>query len=457
MTERLPRREPPRQVAQGNKQRSARRLLRSAALEPARRRPDGTARRSAVPRSAPRACPIMLLWLLDQLAPWSDALSAQAAAWEKITFRAAAAALASFLMALLLGARTIAWLRTRFREPIKTDSAQLAQLHQGKAATPTMGGLFVVAALLASVLLLADCSNPMLVAALVAALGLGSVGAIDDLVKLRTERSGLPARWKLVLQIAAATPPAMLLYDACSRTPAGLDLAVPLLDMALPLGWLFVPLAVLVIVASSNAVNLADGLDGLAGGCLVLAVGGMGVAVYAAGHRDLADYLGLAHLPHAGELTVLAGAMIGALLGFLWFNCHPAAVFLGDTGSLPLGGLLGVIAVAARQELLLLLVGGVFVAEAASVLLQVGWYKWRRRRILLCAPLHHHFQFKGWPESKIVVRFWIAGALCAALGLASLKTNVRGGEDASAIGRPRNTDTELRAARAVVTPPSANR
>ena len=200
---------------------------------------------------------------------------------------------------------------------------------------------------------------------------------------------------------------------------------VPLVGTGFSLGLWFIPLAVIVIVGSSNAVNLTDGLDGLAGGCLIFAAAAMGMVAYASGHAELAEYLHVARIPGAGEMTVLAGGMIGGLLGFLWFNCHPAQVFMGDTGSLPLGGLLGLLAVVTRQELLLLLVGGVFVAEAASVILQVGYYKWRRRRIFLCAPLHHHFQFQGWPETRIVVRFWIASALCAILGLATLKLNVR--------------------------------
>ena len=184
----------------------------------------------------------------------------------------------------------------------------------------------------------------------------------------------------------------------------------------------------LVIVGASNAVNLTDGLDGLAGGCLLTATAAMTALVYAAGHAEWAAYLGVPRIPHAGEMTVLAGGMIGGVLGFLWFNCHPAQVFMGNTGALPLGGLLGVLAVVARQELLLVVVGGVFVAEAASVILQVGYYKWRRQRLLRCAPLHHHFQFLGWAENKIVVRFWIAAALCALLGTASLKLGGEGGK-----------------------------
>ena len=187
------------------------------------------------------------------------------------------------------------------------------------------------------------------------------------------------------------------------------------------LGWLFVPLAALVIVGSSNAVNLADGLDGLAGGCLICATTAMALVTYASGHIHWAQYLGIAHVAGAGEMVVVAAGMTGGVLGFLWFNCHPASVFMGDTGSLPLGGLLGLVAVIARQEVLLAVIGGVFVIEAASVIVQVAWFRWRGKRMFLCAPLHHHFQLKGWPEDKIVVRFWIAAALCAVVGMAGLK------------------------------------
>src|SRR5207237_6995719 len=189
------------------------------------------------------------------------------------------------------------------------------------------------------------------------------------------------------------------------------------------LGWLFVPLATLVVVGSSNAVNLADGLDGLAGGCLLSATGALGIVAYASGHAEWAAYLGLPHLAGAGELVVVAGGLIGGILGFLWFNCHPAQVFMGNTGSLALGGVLGLIAVIVRQELLLAVIGGVFVIETLSVILQISVHRWAGRRIFRCAPLHHHFQLLGWPESKIVVRFWIASVLFTVLGLATLKVN----------------------------------
>ncbi len=367
----------------------------------------------------------MLLWLFrlveTSLADgWVDRL----AALEKITFRASLAAMTSFLLATLLGGRLIAWLKRHFREPIKCDSPHVRQLHQSKAATPTMGGLFLVAGLVAGLALFADLGNRFVQTSLLVAVGLGLLGAMDDLTKLRGTAKGISARTKLAGQIAVATVAAILLYQYQAALPDGLQLRIPMTSLSCSLGLGFIPLAVLVIVGSSNAVNLTDGLDGLAGGCLLFSVSGMAILAYASGHAEWAAYLNLPRIPGSGEMTVLAGGMIGGVLGFLWFNCHPAQVFMGDTGSLPLGGLLGLIAVVARQELLLVLIGGVFVAEAASVAIQVGSYKWRRRRVFLCAPLHHHFQLRGWPESQIVVRFWIASALCVILGLATLKANI---------------------------------
>jgi len=364
----------------------------------------------------------MLPWLLDQLARVGP--DVPLAGLGKITLRAALAAVVSFLLAMLLGPRLIAWLRRRFREPIKSDSPELQRLHRHKQSTPTMGGLFIVAGLLAAALCFGDLGNGHLLVALLVTAGLALLGAVDDLKKLRGTGKGISARAKLAGQLAVALVAAVLLFDQLSTAPDGLLLRVPLAGWEIPLGFWFVPWAVLVIVGSSNAVNLTDGLDGLAGGCLLFAVGATTALCYAAGHAEWATYLGVARVPGAGEVTVLAGAALGALLGFLWFNCHPAQVFMGDTGALPLGGLLGVFALIARQELLLVLIGGVFVVEALSVILQVGYFRWRRRRIFRCAPLHHHFQLAGWPESRIVVRFWIAAALCALVGLASLKVRV---------------------------------
>ena len=369
----------------------------------------------------------MLLWLLDHLASsWPDAaLSGELAALGKITFRAALAALGGFLLAVLLGPRWIGWLRRRFREPIKSDSPEVRRLHRGKESTPTMGGLFIVAGLLAGALLFGDLGNRYLQLALLLTGALALIGAVDDLVKLRGRANGISARSKMAAQLGAAAVVAVLLYQQHAELPDGLQLRLPLVGSGLSLGLWFIPLAVIVIVGASNAVNLADGLDGLAGGCLIFAAAAMTVVAYASGHAELAAYLNIPRIPGSGEMTILAGGMIGGVLGFLWFNCHPAQVFMGDTGALPLGGLLGMLAVVTRQELLLLVVGGVFVVEAASVLLQVGYYKWRRRRVFLCAPLHHHFQLRGWAESKIVVRFWIASALCALLGVAGLKLSVK--------------------------------
>jgi phospho-N-acetylmuramoyl-pentapeptide-transferase len=360
----------------------------------------------------------MLLWLINHLTQLSpDSLGG----WGKITPRAALAAAVSFTVAVLLGPLWIGWLRQRFREPIKSDSPEVARLHRGKQSTPTMGGLFVVAALVASLLLFGNLHNGYMAPAFVVAIGLTLVGIVDDLVKIRTAAKGISPRSKLLAQSLVAGVAAVLLYQQHAATRDGLLLHLPLLQTPISLGFWFVPLAVIVIVGASNAVNLTDGLDGLAGGCLLAATAAMTGLVYAAGHAEWAAYLGVPRIPQAGEMTVLAAAMIGGILAFLWFNCHPAQVFLGNTGALPLGGLLGLLAVVARQELLLIVIAGVFVVEAASVIVQVGYYKWRRRRLLRCAPLHHHFQLLGWAENKIVVRFWIASALCALLATGSLK------------------------------------
>jgi phospho-N-acetylmuramoyl-pentapeptide-transferase len=367
----------------------------------------------------------MLVWLLSWLQGYSpsEAYGADLGPLGKITFRAALAAGVSFAAALVLGSRVIAWLNGRFREPIVSDSPELRELHEHKQWTPTMGGLFLVAGLLGATVLLGDLSNHYLPIILVTLMGLAALGAADDLIKLSHRGNGLSARPKLAGQSLVALVAALLLYGVQRQQPGGLDFIVPLVGRAGELGWLFVPLAMLVVIGSSNAVNLADGLDGLAGGCLLSATCAMGAIAYASGHAEWAAYLNLPHLSGAGELVVVAGGLVGGILGFLWFNCHPAQVFMGNTGSLALGGVLGLMAVIVRQELLLMIVGGVFVIETLSVIVQVGFHRWTRRRILRCAPLHHHFQLCGWPESKIVVRFWIASILFAVLGLFTLKAS----------------------------------
>ena len=367
----------------------------------------------------------MLHWLLH----WLDSVFLGSrpdwmASVEKITFRGSLAAMVSFALAVFLGPHLIRWLGRHFREPNVSDSAEIERLHQDKHATPTMGGLFLVAGLVTGLVVFGDLANRYVQTALFVAVGLTLLGAVDDLTKLRGLGRGLSPRAKLLGQTAVATIAALLVWQYQAASGQHLFLRLPLLGGSFDLGFWFVPLAVLVMVGSSNAVNLTDGLDGLAGGCLIFATGAMALVAYAAGHAQLAEYLNIPRVAGVDEMLVLCGGMIGGLLGFLWFNCHPAQVFMGDTGSLPLGGLLGLLAVVSRQEFLLVIIGGVFVVEALSVILQVGSYKWRHRRIFLCAPLHHHFQLRGWPESHVVVRFWIASAFFAILGLAMLKFNV---------------------------------
>jgi phospho-N-acetylmuramoyl-pentapeptide-transferase len=368
----------------------------------------------------------MLLWLLHYYySSITNAFEPTGLALDKITLRAALAAFCSFLLAVVAGPRCIAWLKCRFREPIKCDSAEIRKLHQTKESTPTMGGMFIIAGVLAGVLFFGDWQNGYLWIAVLLTLGLTLVGMVDDLIKLRRTRNGLAPREKFLAEATVGIVIALLLYYKQSEMTGGLSMALPCSGISVTLGAWFIPLAFVVILGSANAVNLTDGLDGLAGGCMISATVAMTALVYAAGHAGWAEYLNIPKVAGAGEMTVLAGSMIGGVLGFLWFNCHPAQVFMGDTGSLPLGGLLGFLALVARQELLLVVSAGVFVVEAISVILQVGYYKWKKRRIFLCAPLHHHFQIKGWAENQIVVRFWIAAALCALLGVASLKMNIR--------------------------------
>jgi phospho-N-acetylmuramoyl-pentapeptide-transferase len=284
-----------------------------------------------------------------------------------------------------------------------------------------MGGVFVLAALVTATLFWGNPGNIFVFLGLVLLAGLAALGAVDDLVKLSGKRRGLTEREKLAGQLALSLAIAFSLYWAVRLTPYGTQIALPLWAKYVPIGWLFVPWCTLVIAGCSNGVNFADGLDGLASGCWVFAGLAIGVLVYVGGHARLAAHLSVPYVPGSGELTVLLGAAVGGVLGFLWFNCYPAEVFLGDTGSLALGGLLGYAALVPRQELLLALAGGVFVAETASVLLQRYYFKATGRRVFLCAPLHHHYQFLGWPESKIVVRFWITAALLSIFAVATLK------------------------------------
>jgi phospho-N-acetylmuramoyl-pentapeptide-transferase len=335
-----------------------------------------------------------------------------------ITFRTGAATLTALFLTFLLGPPLIRFLdQLRVGQPIR----EIGPDHRSKAGTPTMGGLLILIALTVSVLLWSDFSARSVWIVLGVTIGYGALGFADDFAKVRRRSSaGISARAKLLWQFLLAFAVAGLIY-----TDPGFDkeLAVPFFkDFTPHLGPFYVPLAALVIVFFSNAVNLTDGLDGLAIGPVMIAAGTFAVLSYAAGHAVIADYLAIKHVPGAGQLTIFCGALVGGGMGFLWFNASPAQVFMGDVGSLSLGGALGAIAVVIRQEILLGVVGGLFVVEAVSVMLQVGYFKWSGgKRIFLMAPLHHHFEKAGWAEQKIVVRFWIVATILALVALSSLK------------------------------------
>jgi len=342
------------------------------------------------------------------------------------TLRAALAGIVAFAACVLLGPRVIRWLRARkVGERIeKDDSKRLDALMQGKSGTPTMGGVFVVAAILASVSLFADFTNPVMWVLVFTLVSLGALGAFDDYLKLSGKRKGgMRMKTKFLLQMAISVAVGVGLHMALVRTDGHLAarLYFPF-GGYVNLGHIVYPwFVMMVIVATTNAVNITDGLDGLAGGCLGISTFAYAIIAYVVSRVDYSKYLGLPYISGSSEVTVFCAAMLGATLGFLWFNSHPAQVFMGDSGSLPLGGALGVIACATKQELLLFLVGGVFVIEAGSSLLQILSFKTTGRRIFSIAPLHHHYQFQGLPESKITLRFWIVAAVLAVSSLALLK------------------------------------
>ena len=338
-----------------------------------------------------------------------------------LTARTGAAVVTSFLLVILLGPIVIRWLRARFRERIDSASEKLNELHSDKSDTPTMGGLFIVAAIVAAILLWGDLSNAYLQIGLFIALGFGALGAVDDWIKLRTSRRGLSVRQKLAVQVVLAAIAGGWLYTVQSSKPMGTDLVWPIGNAAIPLGIGFLGWCVLVLVGSSNGVNLTDGLDGLAIGATLIAAATYAIFSYVAGNRVLADYLQVPYVSGAGELAVFCAALVGASLGFLWFNCHPAEVIMGDVGSLAIGAAIGMVAVLAKQEIVLGLVAGLFVIEAASVIVQVVSFKTTGRRVFRMAPIHHHFELSGWSEPKVIVRFWILAILFSLMALATLK------------------------------------
>lgn len=365
----------------------------------------------------------MLIWFIEQFAPLLEQVELHSAGDSRsfLTARVALASLSSFLLAILFGPLAIRWLKSRFTERIASASQKLNEIQAGKAKTPTMGGMFIVLAIVLSVCCWGDFRSPYVPLGLFVVISFAILGGVDDWVKLSTKHNGMTVRQKFAVQCGIALVASTWLYYLQKPHESGLDLIWPFGNAHLYLGGGFIVWSLFVMVGSSNAVNLTDGLDGLASGCMVFAGAAFVGLTYLAGHSVLSDYLSIPFIPGSGEVSVILGAMVGAILGFLWFNCYPAQVFMGDTGSLPLGALLALGALVTRQEVLLVIIGGIFVIETLSVMLQVFWFKRTGKRIFACSPLHNHYLFKGQHEIKIVVRFWIGSALLAIAGVTSLK------------------------------------
>ncbi len=376
----------------------------------------------------------MLYWLLyEKLFPFFHPFRI----FRYLTFRTAFASLTALLIALFIGPYVIQKLREfQIGQFVREDGPQS---HLKKTGTPTMGGVLIVIAILLPTVLWSDPANPLVWIVVFSTLAYGAIGFADDYIKVVQRRSlGLTVRAKLLWQALAGVVVAVALVVLDEFKVFSTRLSVPFIKSLRPdllwHGWpatlphlallAFVPFVVWVVlwlVGTSNAVNLTDGLDGLAIGCTIIAAGALAVLTYISGHVVFADYLELQRMPMVGELTVFCGSMVGASIGFLWYNAHPAEIFMGDVGSLALGGAIGTVAIIIRQELLLPFIGGIFILEAASVVLQVGSYKLRKKRIFKMAPLHHHFEQLGWSESKVIVRFWIGALVFALFALTTLK------------------------------------
>jgi phospho-N-acetylmuramoyl-pentapeptide-transferase len=339
-----------------------------------------------------------------------------------ITFRSGAACLTALIVSFILGPPVIRWLKSLQRngQPIRSDGPERHLIE--KKGTPTMGGVLILSALVISTLLWVDLRNLYVWAVMFVTLGYGVLGFVDDYLKLsRNDHKGVSPRVKMIAQALIGLIAAVWLM-LLTRGPLATAVTIPVFkEVVIPLGLSFPIFAMLVMLGASNAVNLTDGLDGLAIVPTIICAGVFALITYLVGNRIFADYLQLNPIPGAQELAVFCSALIGAGLGFLWFNAPPAAVFMGDTGSLALGGALGAIAVAVKHEIVLVIVGGLFVVETVSVIVQVFWYKRTGRRVFLMAPLHHHFEKKGWSEPTIVIRFWIISMILALVGLATLK------------------------------------
>ncbi len=338
-----------------------------------------------------------------------------------ISSRSCLAAFTAFFISVFFGH----WFIRRLRalkvgeDTTKKDSEELKRMHFDKKNTPTMGGVIVIASILASTLLWCNIYNEYILLLMFTLVWFGVLGFIDDYIKLTQKNvAGLTDISKLLFQAALGLILGLILYFHFSKFTWGTQLVVPFVKSFKPdLGPFYILVVAFFIVGMSNAVNLTDGLDGLAIGCGIIAGVAFAVVAYISGRVDFSSYLRIPYIPGSGELSVFCAALAGGGVGFLWYNCFPAQIFMGDTGSLALGGILGLVAIIVKQEILMIIVGGVFIAEAVSVLMQVSFYKMTKKRIFRCAPLHHHFQFKGWPETKITVRFWLAAALLAVLSL----------------------------------------
>jgi phospho-N-acetylmuramoyl-pentapeptide-transferase len=358
----------------------------------------------------------MLIWLAE-LTGFMGPLNV----FRYITFRAGAATATALFFVFFFGPSAISWLRLKQGkgQPIRSDGPES---HFAKRGTPTMGGLMILSGLFVATLLWSNLRNPYVWIVLGVTASYAAIGFYDDFLKVtKQSHKGFSGKARLVLELIVALI-ACFLIMRLSPPAVATGMAIPFLkDLLLPFGLLFPLVAALVVVGAGNAVNLTDGLDGLAIVPVMIAAGTFGVISYLTGNFVFANYLQINHVPGAGELSVICGALIGAGLGFLWFNAPPAQIFMGDTGSLGLGGLLGVIAVATKHEIVLAIVGGIFVVEALSVIIQVGWFKRTGKRVFLMAPIHHHFEKLGWTEPQVVIRFWIISVVLALIGLSTLK------------------------------------
>ena len=358
----------------------------------------------------------MLLWLGEYLQQFHNGF----AVLNYLSLRAIFATLTALAIALLLGPYVIRKLQEKqIGQSVRDDGPKS---HLSKSGTPTMGGALILLAISVSTLLWGNLSSHYVWVVLLVTLATGLVGFVDDYRKVVQKNSrGLPARWKMFWQSVIAITAVVYLYSTAAST-AETTLIIPFFkDIALDLGVFYILLGYFVIVGSSNAVNLTDGLDGLAILPTVMVGGALGICAYLVGHVNFAEYLFLPYLAGVGEVTIFCGALVGAGIGFLWFNTYPAQVFMGDVGSLALGAALGVLAIIVRQEILLFIMGGIFVAETVSVILQVASFKMTGKRIFRMAPLHHHFELKGWPEPRVIVRFWIITLFLVLIGMATLK------------------------------------